>query len=99
MIFAARAWQGGAKLAIANRAAQRRDPAHNPEHQEREPGLNARQLKSETREDAGADDIRNDNGAGRDETNRARRSWRFQRMTFSDTSHDLIDNCIRVDRL
>ena len=33
MIFATGARQGGAELAIANRAAQRRDPAHNPEHQ------------------------------------------------------------------
>jgi len=44
-------------------------------------------LKTEARKDAGADDIGDDNGAGRNETNRARRCWRFQRMTFNDTGH------------
>ena len=77
MIFASGARQRGAQFAVAKRAAKRRDPADDPEHQQRESGLNVRQLKTEAREDAGADDVGNHDGARRHETDRPPRGWRF----------------------
>ena len=59
MIFASGARQRGAQFAIAKRAAKRHDSADDPQHEQGEPGLNVRQLETETRENAGADDIGN----------------------------------------
>ena len=73
MIFASRTREGGAQFAVAKRTAERRDSADDPKHEQREPGLNFRHLKTETREDAGADNVGNDDGTRGDETDRAPR--------------------------
>src|SRR5437870_1168836 len=57
MIFASGTRQRGAEFAITNRATKRRDSTDNPQHKQREPGLNVRQLKTKAGEDASANNV------------------------------------------
>ncbi len=77
MIFASRTRQCGAEFAIAKRAAERRDSADDPKHEQRESRLNILQLKAETREDAGADNVGNHDRTCSDETDRPPRRCRL----------------------
>ena len=74
MIFASRARQRGTKFSITKRTTKRCDSANDPKHEQRESGLNFRYLEAEAREDAGANDISNNNGGRRDKADRAPRS-------------------------
>src|SRR6266480_584305 len=92
MIFTAGARQRGAEFAITKRAAQRHDSANDPKHEQRESRLNICQLKAEAGEDARADNVGNNDGKCREETNRPPRSSRLQRTRFGNRSHLWIDN-------
>src|SRR5438477_12326789 len=68
MIFATGTWKRGTELAVTKRAAKRSNSADDPEHDQRETGLNVGDLKPETGEDAGADDVCNDDPTSRVKT-------------------------------
>ena len=70
MVFASGTRQRGSEFSVTKRAAKRSDSTYDPEHQQREARLNVCQLKTETREDTGADDVRNHDRARRYEPNR-----------------------------
>jgi hypothetical protein len=93
MILAARTRERGAQFAVTKRTAKRRDSADDPEHKQRKPGLNVRQLKTETGKDARADDVGDNDGTRRDETDRTPR-LRFHGRTLSNDGHRGIDNGI-----
>src|ERR1044071_5942394 len=92
MVFAAGARQCGAEFTIAKRAAQRRDSANDPKHEQRESRLNVCQLKTEAGEDARADNVGNNDRRRRKETDSPTRSSRLHRTRFSNRSHLWIDN-------
>ena len=92
MIFASGTRQCRAQFAVAKRTAECRDSADYPKHEQREPGLNFRYLKTETREDAGADNVGDNDGTRGDETDRAPRPRRFCKTSFVDVRHRWIDN-------
>src|SRR6266853_562158 len=92
MVFTPGARQRGAELAITKSAAKRGDSANDPKHEQREPRLNIRQLKSKTGEDACANDVGNNDGRCRDETDGPSRRSRLHGTRFSNCSHLEIDN-------
>ena len=92
MVFAAGTRQRRAEFAVTKRAAKRRDSANDPKHEQREPGLYVRQLKAKAGEDAGADDVGNNDGRCRDEPDSPPRSSRLHGTRFSNRSHLWIDN-------
>src|SRR5882724_2922450 len=92
MVFPSGARQRGAEFAITKRAAQRHDSANDPKHEQWESRLNVRQLKTEAGEDASADNVGNNDGKCRKETNRPSRSSRLQRTRLGNRSHLWIDN-------
>ena len=77
MVFAAGARQCGAEFAITQRPAQRRDSANDPKHEQRESRLNICQLKAKAGEDAGANNVGNNDGSCRKKTDSPPRSSRL----------------------
>ena len=96
MIFPSGTRQRGAEFAITNRATKRRDSTDNPQHKQREPGLNVRQLKTKARENSGADDVGNHNGRRREKTDSALGSGGLHRNALIKSSHRWVNGCIQV---
>src|SRR4029434_2802330 len=92
MVFTPGARQRGAKLAITKRAAKRGDSTNDPTHEAPESRLNIRQLKAKTGEDAGANNVCNNDGRCRDKTDGTPRRSRLHGTRFSNCSHLQIDN-------
>src|SRR3984893_157657 len=92
MVLASGAGQRGAEFAVAERATKRDDSADDPQHQQRKPRLNACQLKPKAREDAGANDVGNDNGTCCEKADATRGRSLFHSGMFSDGVHRSIDN-------
>src|SRR3982751_3563709 len=92
MVFAAGARQRGAELAITERTAKRRGSAYDPQHQQREPGLDVRELKTKAREDTRADDVRDHKSARGQKTNRPRRFTCLRSNELSNPGHGKLDN-------
>ena len=57
MVFATGTWHCCGEFAVTERPAERRDSTDEPKHQQRKSRLNIFQLKTETREDPGPDDV------------------------------------------
>lgn len=74
MIFTAGTRQCGAQFTVAKRAAERGNSADHPKHQQGEARVNVSHLKTKAREDACANDIRDNNPAGSEESNSPQRS-------------------------
>lgn len=79
IIFAAGARQSGSEFRIRERAAQRTNAPGDPQREDRKPRGQTRYLKSEARENAGADHV-GDDDAGRGE-------GRNSMFAFHDTGH------------
>ncbi len=94
MIFAARARERGAELAVTERAAERGDSTDNPKHQQSKTRMDVGDLKSKTGEDASADNIRNHNPAGREKTDRSPRRSQMRRGWLGGFVHVGVDNGI-----
>ena len=78
MVFASGTRQRGTEFAITKRAAERHGSANHPKHQQRKSRLNIRQLKTEAGEDAGANNVGNNDGTGcREEADGASRGGDF----------------------
>ena len=75
MIFATGPRQGGAQFSVTKRATERDDAADQPQQEKWESRMNFRKLKSEAGENAGTDDVGDDNGGGSRETDTTRQ-WR-----------------------
>src|SRR5207253_5954215 len=96
MIFASGTRQRRAQFSVAKRAAKRRDSADDPKHEQREHGLNVRQLKTKARENSGADDVGNHNGRRREKTDSALGSGGLHGNALSKSSHGWVNGCIQV---
>src|SRR5215468_9110867 len=92
MIFTSGARQRGAELAITKGPTKRCDSANDPEHEQRKSGLNIRELETKTGEDAGANNVGDNDGRCRDKANSPPRRPRLHRTRFSNCSHFRIDN-------
>src|SRR6266536_3650297 len=92
MVFTPGARQSGAELAITERAAKCGDPANDPKHEQGEPRLNIRQLKAKTGKNAGANNVGNNDGRRRDESDGSSRRSRLHGAGFSNCRHLQIDN-------
>src|SRR3954451_7591764 len=92
MIFTSGARQSGAELAITECAAKRSDSANDPKHEQGESRLNIRQLKAKTGKDAGANNVGDNDGRGRDESDSPPRRSGLHARRFSNCRHLQIDN-------
>src|SRR5262249_42811922 len=92
MVLASRARQRGAEFAVTKRATKRRNSANDPKHEQWESRLEVCQLKTKAGENAGANNVGNNNGRRRDEADSPPRSSGLHRTTFSNRSHLWIDN-------
>ena len=88
MIFAAGARKCGTQFAVTKRAAQRGDSADDPKHQQRETGLNVRDLKPEAGKNAGADNIRDHNPTGGEKADAPSRRLRSEISRPDGFVHD-----------
>src|SRR5436309_2353683 len=98
MIFSAGSRKGSAQLTVAQRPAKGGDSAHNPKHQERKPGLNIEELKPEAGENAGTDNVCNDNSAGSRETDCGRWFRRIRSGHLRRFVHCRVDNGICLSK-
>ena len=92
MVFTPGARQSGAELAITERAAKCGDSANDPKHEQGEPRLNIRELKAKTGKDAGANNVGNNDGRRRDESDSPPRRSGHHAARFSNCRHLQIDN-------
>src|SRR5439155_5962663 len=92
MIFATGTRERGAQFTVTKRPAERGDSTDDPEHQQSKARLDVGNLKSETGEHAGADNVGDDNSAGGKKADRAPGSSRIRRRLV----HVGIDNGIGV---
>src|SRR5207237_5472446 len=75
MIFTSGTRQCSAQFAITERAAKRGDSANDPKHEQCKSRLNFHHLETDAREDSRANDVRNNDGARREETHGPGRGW------------------------
>ena len=94
MILAPGPRQSRAELAVAKRAAKRRNSSDDPKHQESKSRVDINDLKSEAGENAGTDNVCDDNSAGRRKSDRSRRFRRSDCVRFGDFVHCRLDNGI-----
>src|SRR5437016_9732157 len=92
MVFTPGARQSGAELAVTERAAECGDSANDPKHEQGEPRLNIRELKAKTGKDAGANNVGNNDGRLRDESDSPPRRSGHHATRFSNCRHLKIDN-------
>ena len=94
MIFATGSRERGAKLAVAKRAAKRSDSTDDPEHEQSKTGVNVGNLKSETGEDASADNVGNHNPAGREKADGSSRGAQIRAVWVGGSVHVGVDDGI-----
>src|SRR5206468_9839033 len=92
MVFTPGTRQRGAELAITECTAKCGDSADDPKHEQGEPRLNIRQLKAKTGKDAGANNVGDNDGRCRDETDSSPRRSRLHGTRFSNRRHLQIDH-------
>src|SRR5207248_9676324 len=75
MVFPAGTRQRRAEFAITKCAAKRGGSAYHPKHQKRKSRLNVRQLKTKARENAGPNNVGDNDRSRGDEADGASRCW------------------------
>src|SRR2546430_16648164 len=92
MIFTARTRERSAQFAVTKRAAKRSDSANDPEHEQGKTRVKIDNLKSETGEHTGADDVCDHNSAGGEKADRPRRGSQIRRGAVRGFRHLAHDN-------
>src|SRR5215471_10595157 len=97
IVFAARARKHRGEFGVTSRSAKRHDAADQPEHDQREAGIDGLDLKAETGENADANHVGDDYCCGRERRNSLARlsatfimgSSSFQKVGFPVASASL----------
>src|SRR4029079_5265939 len=97
-VFATRTWHCRGEFAVTERAAQRADSTDEPKHQQRKSRLNLFQLKTESREDPGANDIGDHDRARSYKTDGPPGRCRLDRSRMCKRGHlsQMLLNCYRT---